>query len=153
MEKLSQKSQLRCVLVKKEKVDEHCLGEEEADEDTDQHMTKRHLKMTLRSFYHSHAADKAAQEDTIMLVKLSQWVPVVYSHDNMPYGMLTTSSMASIVSSKNQTTGTQYSLTNDNNNSSKEVMETDASHFDQHLKITRTFDCTSGAPGEENSTE
>ncbi|OAD66468.1 hypothetical protein PHYBLDRAFT_152543 [Phycomyces blakesleeanus NRRL 1555(-)] len=77
----------------------------------------------------SHTADKATQEDKIMLAKLGRWVPIVYNHDSMQYGMLTSSSIASILLSKNQTTGTWCSPANDNNHSSKEVTEIDASHL------------------------
>jgi hypothetical protein len=152
-------------------VDEHYVGEEEADEDTDQHPTGEEVvddEMTCKTGFaqlppsslllavqpttklshlthrdviltttNSHTADKATQEDKMMLAKLGRWVPVVYNHNNMQYGMLTSSSIASILLSKNQTTGTWYSPTNDNNHSSKEVIEIDASHFIRHLKITR----------------
>ncbi|KAI9016549.1 hypothetical protein CLU79DRAFT_317612 [Phycomyces nitens] len=73
----------------------------------------------------------------MMLAKFGRWVPVVYNHDNMQYGMLTSSSIASILLlSKNQTKGTWCSPINDNNHSSKEVMEIDTSHFIRHLKTT-----------------
>jgi hypothetical protein len=158
-------------LDKLDSVDEHCVDEEETDEDTDQHPAGKEVvddettckngfvqlpppslllavQLTTKlphlthcdvilTITNSHAADKATQEDKMMLARLGQWVPVIYNHDNMQYGMLTSSLIASILSSKSQMTGTWCSPTNDNNHSSKEVMEIDVSHFIRHLKITR----------------
>ncbi|RCH83907.1 hypothetical protein CU097_007004 [Rhizopus azygosporus] len=67
------------------------------------HLTHRDVILTTTD---SHAADKATQEDKMMLAKLGRWVPVIYNHDNMQHGMLTSSSVASILLSKNQTKGT-----------------------------------------------
>ncbi|RCH82097.1 hypothetical protein CU097_003957 [Rhizopus azygosporus] len=72
------------------------------------HLTHRDVILTTTD---SHAADKATQEDKMMLATLGRWVPVVYNHDNMQYGMLTSSSIASILLSKNQTKGTWCSPT------------------------------------------
>lgn len=169
-------------LEKLNNVDEHYVGEEEADEETDQYSaseeeaaentgqhpdseedadeeeadqyaaskeaaqlpsspTTKLSRLTHRdvilSTTDSLAADEATQEDKMMLAKLGRWVPVVYKDDDMEYRVLTSSSIASILLSKNQTTGTWCSPISDNNHSPKEVMKIDASHFIRHLKITR----------------
>ncbi|CEP18327.1 hypothetical protein [Parasitella parasitica] len=85
----------------------------------------------------SLTADEATQEDKMMLAILGRWVPIAHNHDNMQYGMLTSSSIPFRVLSKNQTTSTWCSPTNDDNHSSKEVMGIDTGHFFRHLKITR----------------
>lgn len=85
----------------------------------------------------SLTADKAAQDDKMMLTKLGRWVPIIYSQEKMQYSILTSPSIASILLSKNEATGTWNSPTNNNSHSLKEAMEVDGSYFIQHLKITR----------------
>ncbi|KAI8635742.1 hypothetical protein BD408DRAFT_155953 [Parasitella parasitica] len=84
----------------------------------------------------SLTADEDIQEDKMMLAKLGRWAPIIYRQENMQYGMLTSPSIASILLSKSQTTGSWCSPSNDVDRSPKEVMKTDSNYFIRYLKIT-----------------
>lgn len=122
-----------------ESTDQHLVGEEKNDNEKTNNVgitpippsslslevsstTKLH-RLTHRDVIltstDSLTADKATQEDKMMLARLGRWVPVVYNHNNMQHGLLASSSIAPILLSKNQRTGTWCSPTDNDNHKQK----------------------------------